>query len=45
MGLGKLARGLGKVGLLIEGIGYAVAAGKALVKAIKGDPAVRRDDE
>ena len=45
MGLGKIARGLGKVGLLIEGVGYIVAAGRALVRSIKGDPAERRDDE
>lgn len=38
MGLGKIARGAGKVGLLIEGIAYIVAAGRALVKAVKGDP-------
>ncbi|WP_311267436.1 hypothetical protein [Sphingobium sp. WCS2017Hpa-17] len=43
MGLGKIARGLGKVGLAIEGLGYIVAAGRALVKSIKGDPA-RRDE-
>lgn len=45
MGVGKIARGLGKVGLLIEGVGYIVAAGRALVRSIKGDPAERRDDE
>lgn len=45
MGLGKIARGLGKAGLLIEGVGYIVAAGHALVRSIKGDPAGRRDDE
>ena len=44
MSLGKIARGAGKVGLLIEGIAYIVAAGRALVKAVKGDPAARRDD-
>ncbi|MAN12428.1 MAG: hypothetical protein CMN63_08510 [Sphingobium sp.] len=44
MGLGKIARGLGKVGLLIEGVGCIVAAGRALVRSIKGDPAERRDD-
>ncbi|WP_311269761.1 hypothetical protein [Sphingobium sp. WCS2017Hpa-17] len=38
MGLGKIARGLGKVGLAIEGLGYIVAAGRALVRAVKGDP-------
>jgi len=45
VGFGKIARGLGKVGLLIEGVGYIVAAGRALVQSIKGDPAERRDDE
>lgn len=45
MGLGRIARQLGKVGLLIEGVGYVVAAGKALVRAVKGGPAERRDDE
>ncbi|MBZ9649983.1 hypothetical protein K9B33_20830 [Sphingobium sp. 3R8] len=38
MGIGKIARGLGKVGMLVEGVGYLVATGRALVKAIKGDP-------
>ena len=38
MGLGKIARGAGKIGLAIEGLGYIVAAGRALVTAIKGDP-------
>ncbi|MCC4232663.1 hypothetical protein LL253_08160 [Sphingobium soli] len=45
MGLGKIARGLGKVGQLIEGVGYIIAAGRVLVRSIKGDPAERRDDE
>lgn len=38
MGLGKIARQLGKVGLAIEGLGYIVAAGRAVVKAVRGDP-------
>lgn len=38
MGLGRLARRLGKVGLAIEGLGYIVAAGRALMRAAKGDP-------
>jgi hypothetical protein len=45
MGIGKIARGVGKVGLLLEGLTYAVAAGKALMQTIKGDPAARRDGE
>ncbi|WP_207212433.1 hypothetical protein [Sphingobium cupriresistens] len=44
MGLGKIARGAGKVGMLIEGLGYIVTAARALVRAIKGDPAARRDE-
>lgn len=38
MGLGKITRGAGKVGMLIEGLGYIVAAGRGLVKALRGDP-------
>ena len=38
MGLGRFARGLGKVGLAIEGLGYIVAASRALVKVIRVDP-------
>lgn len=36
MGLGKIARGAGKVGMLIEGMGYIVTAGRALVRVFKG---------
>ncbi|AYO78304.1 hypothetical protein [Sphingobium yanoikuyae] len=36
MGLGKITRGLGKVGLAFEALGYVWAAGGALVKAVKG---------
>ena len=43
MGLGKIARGAGKVGLVLEAAGYVIAAGRALVNVIKGDPAARRD--
>lgn len=39
MGIGKLARGLGKVGMLIEAGRLAYLAGAALVRAVKG----RRD--
>lgn len=35
MGLGKIARGLGKVGLVIESVGYVFAAGSSLWKAIR----------
>ncbi|NBB37630.1 hypothetical protein [Sphingobium yanoikuyae] len=41
MGLGKIARGLGKVGLAFEALGYAWSAGGALVKAIKGKRSTR----
>lgn len=36
MGLGKITRGLGKVGLAFEALGYVWSAGGALVRAIKG---------
>lgn len=36
MGLGKITRGLGKVGLAFEAVGYVWSAGSALVKQIKG---------
>lgn len=36
MGLGKITRGLGKVGLALEALGYVIAGGKAVVKVIKG---------
>jgi|GEM_PF-1072424 hypothetical protein len=36
MGLGKITRGLGKVGLAFEALGYVWSAGGALVKAIRG---------
>lgn len=35
MGVGRIARGLGKVGLLIEGLTYAWSAGRALVRAVR----------
>lgn len=41
MGLGKITRGLGKVGLAFEALGYAWSAGGALVKAIKGKRSTR----
>lgn len=44
MGLGRIARGLGKVGLLIEGVGYVVAAGKALAAAITRRPSQEQAD-
>lgn len=36
MGLGKIARGLGKVGQMIEGVGYVWLAGAALIRAVRG---------
>mgnify|MGYP007095394611 CR=1 FL=1 len=44
MGLGKITRGLGKVGLAFEALGYVVAGAKALVRGVKGAPGARRDD-
>lgn len=35
MGIGKIGRGLGKVGLLIEGLTYVWSAGRALTRAVK----------
>lgn len=45
MGLGKITRGVGKVGMAIEALGYVVAGAKALVRAVKRAPDARRDDE
>lgn len=45
MGLGKITRGLGKVGLAFEALGYVVAGAKVLVQAIKRAPDARRDDD
>jgi hypothetical protein len=36
MGLGKITRGLGKVGLAFEALGYAWSAGSTLLKRMKG---------
>lgn len=36
MGLGKITRGLGRVGLAFEALGYVWSAGSALVKRVKG---------
>jgi hypothetical protein len=44
MGLGKITRGLGKVGLAFEALGYVVTAAKALARAVKRAPDARRDD-
>ncbi|MBO9526406.1 MAG: hypothetical protein J7517_09800 [Sphingobium yanoikuyae] len=44
MGLGKITRGLGKVGLAFEALGYVVTGAKALVRAIKGAPGARHED-
>jgi hypothetical protein len=45
MGLGKITRGLGKVGLAFEALGYVVTAAKALGRAFKRAPDARRDDD
>jgi len=45
MGLGKITRGLGKVGLAFEALGYVVAGAKALVRSVKGAPGARRYDD
>ena len=45
MGLGKITRGLGKIGLAFEALSYVVAGGKALIRAVKGVPDTRRDDD
>ncbi len=44
MSLGKITRGLGKVGLALEALGYVVTAAKALGRAVKRAPDARRDD-
>jgi hypothetical protein len=35
MGLSKLTRGLGKVGLAVEGVAYLAAAGRTLFAALR----------
>ena len=45
MSLGKITRGLGKVGLAFEALGYVVTAVKALGRAVKRAPDARRDDD
>ena len=45
MGLGKITRGLGKVGLAFEALGYVVTAVKALGRAVSRAPDARRDDD
>ncbi|WP_333702913.1 hypothetical protein [Sphingobium yanoikuyae] len=42
--MGKITRGLGKVGLAFEALGYVLAGAKALVRAVKGAPGAGRDD-
>jgi hypothetical protein len=44
MGLGRIARHLGRVGLLIEGATYVVAAGKALTNALRRRRSEQADD-
>lgn len=41
MGLGKITRGLGKVGLAFEALGYVWSAGSALVKHVNGKRSAR----
>ncbi|QJR00863.1 hypothetical protein HH800_00820 [Sphingobium yanoikuyae] len=43
--MGKITRGLGKVGLALEALGYVVIAAKAIGRAIKRAPDARRDDD
>lgn len=43
MTLGRIARGLGKVGILIEAAAYVATGMRALVKAVKGDPIAQRE--
>lgn len=45
MGLGKITRGLGKVGLAFEALGYVWSAGGALVKQVKGKRSGRNPGE
>lgn len=41
MGLGEITRGLGKVGLALEALGYVWSVGSALVKRVKGKRSAR----
>lgn len=44
MGLGKITRGLGKVGLALEAIRYIVLGGAAIVNAVRGKPIEEKQD-
>ena len=44
MGLGKITRGLGKVGLALEAIRYIVLGGAAIVNAVRGKPVEEKQD-
>jgi hypothetical protein len=44
MGLGKITRGLGKVGLALEAIRYIVLGGAAIVNAVRGKPIEEKEN-
>ncbi|MGA1853022.1 hypothetical protein VH570_19500 [Sphingobium sp. HT1-2] len=44
MGLGKITRGLGKVGLALEAVRYIVLGGAAVVDAVRGKPVEEKED-
>ncbi|QHD68236.1 hypothetical protein GS397_15080 [Sphingobium yanoikuyae] len=44
MGLGKITRGLGKVGLALEAIRYIVLGGAAVTDAVRGKPVEEKED-
>lgn len=44
MGLSKITRGLGKVGLALEAIRYIVLGGAAVVNAVRGKPVEEKQD-
>lgn len=44
MGLGKIARGAGKVGLALEAAGYIWQAGSALWRMVRGARSKQRAD-
>lgn len=44
MGFGRIARQLGKVGMLIESVGYVVAVGVALAETVRRRKSEQRDD-
>ncbi|MDV5823107.1 hypothetical protein [Sphingobium naphthae] len=44
MGLGKITRGIGKVGLALEAIRYIVLGGVAVVNAVRGKTVKQKED-